>query len=126
MRNVEDFEMWLTDVEAQLASEDYGRDLSTVQALEKKQHLLEADYVAHQDRVDQFKAQANKFNETGTHYILHSPLITHHHHSYSYCYRLITHIVIDLPTHIVIYFVISLLYSPFARRISIVYCHICY
>ena len=64
-RNLEDFEMWLTDIEANLASEDMGRDLSTVQVLQKRQSLLEADVAAHKDRLDTFRAQATKFQEQG-------------------------------------------------------------
>ena len=64
-RNLEDFEMWLTDIEANLASEDIGRDLSNVQVLQKRHSLLEADVAAHKDRLDTFRAQANKFQEQG-------------------------------------------------------------
>lgn len=64
-RNLEDFEMWLTDVEAQLASEDLGRDLSSVQVLQKRHSLLEADVSAHKDRLDSFGTQAAKFQEQG-------------------------------------------------------------
>ena len=70
IRNVEDFEIWLTEVEGQLASEDFVRDLNGVQAAEKRQHMLEADYAARQDRLDQFKSQAEKFQESGMQILL--------------------------------------------------------
>ena len=45
-RTIEDVELWLTETEAQLSSEDYGRDLTTVQNLRKRQALVEADVAA--------------------------------------------------------------------------------
>lgn len=47
-RNVEDIELWLYEVEGHLASDDYGKDLTSVQNLQKKHALLEADVAAHQ------------------------------------------------------------------------------
>lgn len=47
-RNIEDFEIWLAEVEAQLMSEDYGKDLTSVQNLQKKHALLEADIASRQ------------------------------------------------------------------------------
>ena len=64
-RGVEDIELWLTEIEGQLASEDYGRDLTSVQNLMKKHALLEADVVSHQDRVDGVVIQAQQFVEKG-------------------------------------------------------------
>lgn len=40
--------MWLYEVEGHLASDDYGKDLTSVQNLQKKHALLEADVAAHQ------------------------------------------------------------------------------
>lgn len=40
--------MWLYEVEGHLASDDYGKDLTNVQNLQKKHALLEADVAAHQ------------------------------------------------------------------------------
>ena len=45
-RNVEDIELWLYEVEGHLASDDYGKDLTNVQNLQKKHALLEADVAA--------------------------------------------------------------------------------
>src|SRR5687767_12277738 len=51
-RTVEDIEVWLGEVEGALASEDYGKDLTSVQNLQKKHALLESDIASHQDRID--------------------------------------------------------------------------
>ena len=50
-RGIEDLELWLSEVEGQLNSEDYGKDLTSVQNLLKKQALVEADVSSHQDRI---------------------------------------------------------------------------
>ncbi len=49
-RNIEDVEMWLGELESQLGSEDYGKDLISVQNLQKKHALLNNDFGAHQVR----------------------------------------------------------------------------
>lgn len=49
-------ELWLSELEGQVASEDFGKDLVSVQNLQKKIALLESDYLAHQDRVDGIKS----------------------------------------------------------------------
>uniref|UniRef100_A0A0N5ANF9 Spectrin alpha chain n=1 Tax=Syphacia muris TaxID=451379 RepID=A0A0N5ANF9_9BILA len=64
-RSVEDVELWLSELEGQLASEDYGKDLISVQNLQKKQALLESDFLAHQDRIDTLKKQAQNFCDNG-------------------------------------------------------------
>ncbi|XP_041429079.1 spectrin alpha chain, non-erythrocytic 1 isoform X3 [Xenopus laevis] len=64
-RNVEDIELWLYEVEGHLASDDYGKDLTNVQNLQKKHALLEADIAAHQDRIDGITIQARQFQEAG-------------------------------------------------------------
>ncbi|XP_067948494.1 spectrin alpha chain-like isoform X2 [Watersipora subatra] len=60
-RNVEDFEIWLAEVEAQLLSEDYGKDLTSVQNLQKKHALLDADINSRQDRMNNINQLANDF-----------------------------------------------------------------
>ena len=60
-RGIEDIELWLTEVEAQLLSEDFGKDLNSVQNLLKKQALLENDVAAHQERIDAVASQAEGF-----------------------------------------------------------------
>jgi len=64
-RGIEDIELWLTEVEGQLLSEDYGKDLNSVQNLIKKQALLENDVATHKDRIDQVAQQAKGFIERG-------------------------------------------------------------
>ncbi|XP_076343494.1 spectrin alpha chain-like isoform X2 [Tachypleus tridentatus] len=62
---VEDVEIWLSEIEGQLMSEDNGKDLTSVQNLLKKHSLLEADVSSHQDRIDGIVIQANQFVERG-------------------------------------------------------------
>ena len=47
-----------------LASEDYGKDLASVQNLLKKHQLLEADIIAHEDRVRDMNNQADSLLES--------------------------------------------------------------
>lgn len=64
-RTVEDVELWLSEIEGQLMSEDYGKDLTSVQNLQKKHALLEADVLSHQDRIDGIRHNAAQFVERG-------------------------------------------------------------
>ncbi len=48
-----------------LDTEDYGKDLATVQNLVKKHQLLDADVKAHDDRVQDLNHQADQFIESG-------------------------------------------------------------
>lgn len=48
-----------------LNTEDYGKDLATVQNLVKKHQLLDADVKAHEDRVRDLNDQADSFIESG-------------------------------------------------------------
>lgn len=64
-RTIEDIELWLSEIEGQLMSEDYGKDLTSVQNLQKKHALLEADVASHQDRIESITAAANQFVERG-------------------------------------------------------------
>ncbi|XP_028029643.1 spectrin alpha chain isoform X2 [Bombyx mandarina] len=64
-RAVEDIELWLSEVEGQLLSEDYGKDLTSVQNLQKKHALLEADVSSHAERIDAIRNQAEQFIEKG-------------------------------------------------------------
>lgn len=63
-RNIEDVELWLSELEGQLSSEDFGKDLISVQNLQKKLALLEADYNARQDRIENITQQARHFENT--------------------------------------------------------------
>jgi len=60
-RSVEDFEIWLAEVEGQLLSDDYGKDLTSVQNLQKKHALLDADITSRQDRMNSINQQADDF-----------------------------------------------------------------
>ncbi|XP_060810568.1 spectrin alpha chain [Amyelois transitella] len=64
-RAVEDIELWLSEVEGQLLSEDYGKDLTSVQNLQKKHALLEADVSSHAERIEAVRTQAEAFIERG-------------------------------------------------------------
>lgn len=65
-RGIEDLELWLSENEAQLVSEDYGKDLTSVQNLLKKHALMETDVGSHQDRVDGVKIAAQQFVQVRT------------------------------------------------------------
>ncbi|KAI6244011.1 Spectrin protein 1 [Aphelenchoides fujianensis] len=62
-RQIEDIELWLSELEGQLASEDFGKDLVSVQNLQKKLGLLESDYNAHNDRIEAIRQQADNFQK---------------------------------------------------------------
>ena len=51
-RGNENLELWLSEIKGQLLSEDYGKDLTSVQNLQIKHTLLDADVGTHQDRID--------------------------------------------------------------------------
>ncbi|KAE9548243.1 hypothetical protein FO519_008545 [Halicephalobus sp. NKZ332] len=71
-RNIEDVELWLSELEGQLASEDFGKDLVSVQNLQKKLAHLESDYNAHAERVEGIRQQARQFQD-GNHF--NAPII---------------------------------------------------
>eukprot|EP00794_Sanderia_malayensis_P015984 gene15984-17594_t len=62
-RTCEDLELWLSETEAHLASDDLGKDLTSVKNLQKKHDLLEADIEAHKERIDAVKSQSEHFVE---------------------------------------------------------------
>lgn len=64
-RNVEDIEVWMGEIEGQLMSEDYGKDLTSVQNLQKKHTLLESDVASRQDRIDSIAQAADQFVSAG-------------------------------------------------------------
>ncbi len=51
----------MDEVETQLASEDHGRDVTTVNHLLKKHQLLEEDIAKHQDKVTEVQNLAKEF-----------------------------------------------------------------
>ena len=48
-----------------LDTEDYGKDLATVQNLVKKHQLLDADINAHEERIGDLNEQADVFINSG-------------------------------------------------------------
>ncbi|XP_062560998.1 spectrin beta chain, non-erythrocytic 5 isoform X2 [Armigeres subalbatus] len=60
-RNLDDFNNWMDEVESQLSSEDYGKDLASVNNLLKKHEMLEADVAHHMETCEQIKTTDDKF-----------------------------------------------------------------
>lgn len=63
-RNVSDFNKWMDEVESHLSSEDYGKDLASVNNLIKKHAMLEADVAHHVEIVDGFKKTNEAFRRS--------------------------------------------------------------
>jgi spectrin alpha len=53
----------LDEIEGQILSVDVGKNLTSVQNLQKKHGLLEVDVMSHHDRIEGIKVPANKFVE---------------------------------------------------------------
>ncbi|CAF0847409.1 unnamed protein product [Brachionus calyciflorus] len=64
-RNLEDLDLWLSECEGQLQNEDYGKDLISVQNLQKKLKDLETDILTRKERIDGVKLAAEQFDQTG-------------------------------------------------------------
>lgn len=62
-RGAEDVELWFTEVENLLALEDVGKDLTSVQNLQKKHAMIEADVIARAEKIEVVNAQADLFAE---------------------------------------------------------------
>ncbi|KAG0426467.1 hypothetical protein HPB47_026442, partial [Ixodes persulcatus] len=62
---VKDIDFWLGEVESLLKSEDSGKDLASVQNLTKKHQLVEADILAHEDRVKDLNGLADSLVDSG-------------------------------------------------------------
>ncbi|XP_065068119.1 spectrin alpha chain, non-erythrocytic 1-like [Rhopilema esculentum] len=60
-RTCEDLELWLSETEGHLASDDLGKDLTSVKNLQKKHSLLIADVEAHKDRIEAVQNQCENF-----------------------------------------------------------------
>lgn len=63
-RALEEFNSWMDDIEAQLSSEDYGKDLASVNYLLKKHEMLEADVAHHSDVCESITVTDSKFFKT--------------------------------------------------------------
>ena len=64
-RTCEDLELWCDEVKSQLCNDDYGKDLTSVQNLQKKHVLIETDVLSHQDRIDGIGIAAERFARNG-------------------------------------------------------------
>lgn len=64
MAAVKDLEFWLGEIETLLSSDDYGRDLASIENLLKKHQLIEADIAAHSDRLNDMNSQADSLLES--------------------------------------------------------------
>lgn len=60
-RSLDEFNAWMDEVESHLSSEDYGKDLASVNNLLKKHELLEADVQHHADTCDTITETDTKF-----------------------------------------------------------------
>jgi spectrin alpha len=56
---IKDLDFWLGEVESLLNTDDSGKDLASVQNLIKKHQLVEADIMAHDDRIQDMNEQAD-------------------------------------------------------------------
>ena len=57
-RGLEDVDLWLGECEAQLANEDLGKDLTSVQNLQKRLKDTESDVVARRERIEAIQQAA--------------------------------------------------------------------
>lgn len=64
-RNLEDIDLWLSECEAQLANDDLGKDLTSVQNLHKKLGDLESDILARKERIEAIQQTAQQFEQAG-------------------------------------------------------------
>ncbi|XP_074621265.1 spectrin alpha chain, non-erythrocytic 1-like [Acropora palmata] len=62
-RATEDVELWFAEVENLLAVEDLGKDLTSVQNLQKKHAMIEGDVIARAEKIEVVNAQAQLFAE---------------------------------------------------------------
>uniref|UniRef100_A0A336KQL4 CSON014177 protein n=1 Tax=Culicoides sonorensis TaxID=179676 RepID=A0A336KQL4_CULSO len=60
-RSLDEFNTWMDEIEGHLSSEDYGRDLASVNNLLKKHEMLEADVAHHAEQAEQIKETDEKF-----------------------------------------------------------------
>lgn len=62
---LKDMEIWMEEVEATLASPDYGKDLASVEGLLSKHQVLTTDIQAHEDRISELNARAEELYDGG-------------------------------------------------------------
>lgn len=68
-RSVDEFETWLSSVEQQLTSTDYGKDLASVNSLMKKHSVIENDIEQHKENCDSIQDTIELFTKNG-HFML--------------------------------------------------------
>ena len=59
-RDVDETKSWMNEKDTALLSDDYGRDLASVQALQRKHEGLERDLAALEDRVTALGEEARR------------------------------------------------------------------
>ncbi|XP_016965390.1 spectrin beta chain, non-erythrocytic 5 isoform X1 [Drosophila biarmipes] len=69
-RSLDEFNNWMDEVELQLSSEDYGKDLAAVSNLLKKHERLEADVAHHGELAEQLKQKDEQFFQAD-HFLRH-------------------------------------------------------
>merc|ERR1719447_754159 len=62
---VKDLDFWLGEVESILTTDEVGKDLASVQNLMKKHQLVEADIIAHEDRIKDMIDQSDSLVSSG-------------------------------------------------------------
>merc|ERR1712227_35683 len=60
-----DLDFWLGEVESLLTTDEVGKDLASVQNLMKKHQLVEADIIAHEDRIKDMIDQSDSLVDSG-------------------------------------------------------------
>ncbi|KAK2824698.1 hypothetical protein Q5P01_021873 [Channa striata] len=60
-----DLEKWMSSLEGQLQSDDYGKDLTSVNILLKKQQMLESQVDVRQKEVEELQSQSQALNQEG-------------------------------------------------------------
>uniref|UniRef100_A0A665VS08 Spectrin beta chain n=1 Tax=Echeneis naucrates TaxID=173247 RepID=A0A665VS08_ECHNA len=60
-----DLDKWLASLEAQLQSDDYGKDLTSVNILLKKQQILESQVEVRQKEVEELQSQSQALSQEG-------------------------------------------------------------
>lgn len=68
-RSVDEFESWLSTVEQQLTSSDYGKDLASVNNLMKKHSAIENDIEQHKENCETIQETLELFSKNG-HFML--------------------------------------------------------
>merc|ERR1712079_47258 len=62
---IKDLDFWLGEVESLLTTDEVGKDLASVQNLMKKHQLVEADIIAHEDRIKDMIDQSDSLVDSG-------------------------------------------------------------